>query len=108
MFLLIDTWFYYLAVDDDIGKRRHKTNSNKSVKKRSLVVESDDESDVWPQNTGNCIRSVVESDSEDGFLISSVCKNKKAAEDIVSEFDACGGISKPDVDSPVKNDDPER
>lgn len=92
--------FIVISVDDDVDKKRNKTNTKKRLKKRSQVVESDDESISW--NTGNCIRSVFDSDNEDGFIISSVRKNKKTAKNIISESNACGDASKPEVDDPKR------
>ncbi|XP_063948554.1 peptidyl-prolyl cis-trans isomerase FKBP43 isoform X3 [Daucus carota subsp. sativus] len=88
------------AVDDDIDM--NKTNNKKKLKKRSMVVESDDDDEFisWQQNTGKCIRSVLKSDSEDSVPILSLCKNKKAEKNTVSESNICG--------DPVKNDDPKR
>ncbi|WOG95477.1 hypothetical protein DCAR_0414796 [Daucus carota subsp. sativus] len=86
------------GVDDDIDM--NKTNNKKKLKKRSMVVESDDDDEFisWQQNTGKCIRSVLKSDSEDSVPILSLCKNKKAEKNTVSESNICG--------DPVKNDDP--
>lgn len=96
-------------VDDDIDKRRNKRKTNKRLKNSSQVVESDDETDdSWQQHTGNCIRSILGSESEDDFPISSVRKNKKTAKNIVLESSACGDASKPKVDIPVENDEPKR
>lgn len=75
-----------------------------------MVVESDDDDEFisWQQNTGKCIRSVLKSDSEDSVPILSLCKNKKAEKNTVSESNICGDASELKVDDPVKNDDPKR
>ncbi|KAK1372250.1 Peptidylprolyl isomerase [Heracleum sosnowskyi] len=71
------------GVADDVDKKRNKKKPNKPLKKRSQVVESDDESISWNLNSGSCIRWACVSDSADKLPISSMCKNKKVGKNTV-------------------------
>ncbi|KAK1389031.1 hypothetical protein POM88_017209 [Heracleum sosnowskyi] len=68
-----------MSVVDDVDKKRNKKKTNRRLKKRSRIEESDDESISWKLNTGSCIRRAYVSDIEDNFPISFLHKNKKDA-----------------------------
>lgn len=109
----------------DVNKLREKKHTNKRLKKKYQAVESDDDTSSWQLNSGSYIRSVLESEGEDSFPISSIYKHKRAAKNVVQDAgnrmveeedtrakrengDAYVAASKGEVETLVKYDESKR